>query len=98
EEAAVARLLERDRRLIPAIGAQGELIEPFDSARDRQMVTIAGDAGQIDPVRSGDDRVPLFRLLRLRDGKAEVHMVVVGVDPQFPMRRVDMIFSTLLAS
>ena len=37
-------------------------------------------------------------LRRIGLGEAEVHMIVVGVDPQFPVRRIDMIFAIRLAA
>ena len=97
EGGAVARLLERDARFLAGVGAQDQLVEAVDPAADREMVAIGSRADQIDAVRAGDHRPPFLRVRRVGLGEAEVHMVVVGVDPQFPVRRVDMIFAVGLA-
>ena len=97
EESTVARLLKRNARLVPAVGSQDQLIETIHAAADGEMVAVAGDAGQIDPLRPRDHRLPLLGTGRISNGQTEVHMIVVGVDPEFSVRSVDMIFATVLA-
>ena len=61
------------------------------------MVAVAGRAAQIDPIRAGDHRSPFARLGEVGLGEAEIDVVVVGDDPQFPVRAIDMIFAVWLA-
>ena len=55
------------------------------------MVAVGGDAAQIGAVGAGDDRPPFARARRVGLGDAEIDMIVVGQDPQLPVRGVDRI-------
>jgi hypothetical protein len=62
------------------------------------MVAIGRDPSQVDPVRSRNYRPPLLGLRRIGFGDAEVHMIVVGVDPLFAVRGIVMILTGWLAA
>ena len=97
EARAVACFLKGNATLIARVGAQDELVEPVDPLLDGEMVAVGRDVAQVDAVGAGDDGVPFARARRVGFRQAEVHMVVVGEDPQLSVGRVELVLPLLLA-
>ena len=53
---------------------------------DGEMVAIGGNVREIDVVRSRDQRRPPVRARRIGLGEAEIDVLVIGQNPQLPVR------------
>ncbi len=77
-----------DPAILAGIGPEPDLIEPAHALLDHQVVAKRGDAAQIDLVRSRDHRPPVARRRRIGLGQPEIDVIVVGEDPQLPVRGI----------
>jgi hypothetical protein len=96
ERRGVARFREGDAAFLARIGTQQQLVEAIDATADGEMVAVSGHSPEINALGPRQDGAPGLRARRVRRGKAEVDVVVVGVDPQAAMRRIDVVFTVRL--
>ena len=90
----IARFGEGDRRDLRrvGVGTHLNLVEPVQPPLGDVEVLVEFETGQVELVRSGNERFPLARRIEVGRCKAEIDMFVIGVDVEFAVANIDIVF------